>query len=226
MVKILYLEDEANIRDVILEYLKMKDYDVAVAVDGSEALKLLETEKFDLAILDIMVPFVSGLEVLEHITTTYPETKTIMLTALGDESSQLEAFNHYADDYIIKPFSPIILLKRIEAVLRRGLAHPEATKTADNQGIIIQDESYQVFYQQQSLNLTVTEFVIFKELAGHPQKVFSRAELLDVIDPDNLIVSDRVIDAHIKNLRKKLPTDLIKTIIGIGYQYQSQEGLR
>ncbi|MCQ9209055.1 response regulator transcription factor [Granulicatella seriolae] len=216
-MKILYLEDDPIISEVVKEYLLLAGYSAKHAIDGRHALDLLRDNEFDLAILDIMVPYVSGLEVLQNISKTYPSTKTIMLTALGDETNQLQAFDYFADDYIIKPFSPVILLKRMEAVLRRG--SPQAV-SASNLGFLIQEESYQVFYRQKSLHLTVTEFLIFKSMSDYPTKAFTREELLDKIDPDNLIVSDRVIDAHIKNLRKKLPYNVIKTIIGVGYQYQ------
>ena len=138
MAHILYLEDDRVIREVVCEYLLLQDYEVDLAVDGQEALVTLTQKKYDVAILDIMVPFVSGLEVLEVITQTQPQCATIMLTALGDESNQLEAFNRLADDYIIKPFSPLVLLKRIEAVLRRTRNKPELTN-----GLEVRQENFQ-----------------------------------------------------------------------------------
>ncbi|AMC92564.1 two-component system response regulator [Erysipelothrix larvae] len=214
MTKILYLEDDPIIREVTLEYLLMKHYDVDVCCDGQEALDCINTTQYSCAILDILVPVVSGFDVLKSLSTLQKDCAVIMLSALDDEKSQLEAFNNFADDYIIKPFSPLLLLKRIEAVLRRSKSHPfDASLTVSKEG-------YQVFYNHQSLNLTVTEFLIFDVLYTSPTQVFSREQLLNVIAPDDFMVSDRVIDAHIKNLRKKLPLSCIKTVVGLGYQFK------
>lgn len=215
MVTILYLEDDANIREVTQEYLLMKGYQVDLACDGTAALHLLQTKSYDIAILDIMVPYVSGLDVLSVLTEEQPECAVIVLTALQDEKSQLEAFNRKADDYMIKPFSPLLLIKRIEAILRRVKGKPVL-----EQGIALKKECYQAYYNQVSLQLTVTEFLLLQTLYEQPNRVFSREQLLDVIAADDFMVSDRVIDAHIKNLRKKLPLDCIHTVIGVGYRYQ------
>lgn len=216
MKKILYLEDELNIQDVVAEYLMTSGYQVDCVSDGQEAFHQLEKTVYDLAVLDIMVPKVNGIDVLKQIKQYYPDIATIMLTALDDEHHQIQAFDLFADDYIIKPFSPVLLLKRIEAILRRV----KGVSTQDN--IEVLDKSYQVYYQQKSLNLTITEFLIFQVLYRYPTQVFTRAQLLDVIDPDKYTVNDRVIDAHIKNIRKKSPIPVIKTVIGLGYQYQGQ----
>lgn len=218
MVQLLYLEDEAVIRDVVCEYLRLKEYQVDVAVNGKEAMELIATKQYNVAILDIMVPFISGLDVLKKLTETQLTCGTIMLTALGDESNQVEAFNRMADDYIIKPFSPILLLKRIEAVLRRISA-----ETIKETGLDVKKENFQVYFNQESLCLTVTEFLIFEALYDQPQRVYTREHLLKIIAPDDFLVSDRVIDAHIKNLRKKIPLDIIKTVIGVGYCYEKNE---
>ncbi|KAF1305085.1 response regulator transcription factor [Enterococcus saccharolyticus] len=215
MTRILYLEDEAIMREVVCEYLGLNEtYQVDVAVNGKEALQLLEENRYDVAILDIMVPFISGLDILEQLASLQENCGSIMLTALGDENSQLEAFNRLADDYIIKPFSPMLLLKRIEAVLRRTQA------IAVQQGLEVKQENFQVYYNQESLQLTVTEFLLFDTMYQHPKRVYTREHLLTVIAPDDFMVSDRVIDAHIKNLRKKLPIAVIKTVIGAGYCYE------
>lgn len=215
MTRILYLEDERVIREVVCEYLLLQKYEVDLAVDGQKALHAIQKQRYDVAILDIMVPFISGLEVLEQLTKKQPQCATIMLTALGDECSQIEAFNRLADDYIIKPFSPILLLKRIEAVLRRT-----QVETNLSTGLDVRQENFQVYYNQQSLQLTVTEFLIFEAMHQHPKRVYTRNHLLTIIAPDDFMVSDRVIDAHIKNLRKKLPVEVIKTVIGMGYCYE------
>jgi len=120
-VTVLFLEDEPTIREVLAEYMKMSGYLVTETARGDEAIALLQENSYHIAVLDVMVPGVDGFEVLQHIRDHCPETATIMLTALDDEKTQIKAFNLYADDYVIKPVSPIILLKRMETILRRTL---------------------------------------------------------------------------------------------------------
>ncbi|MCY6957209.1 response regulator transcription factor [Clostridium sp. ZC22-4] len=221
MVKILFLEDEPTISEVTTEYMKMQNYEVICARDGEEALEFLKNNYFDLAILDIMVPKVSGLVVLEHIKKINPQMATIMLTALEDEQTQLKAFNLYADDYVLKPFSPLLLLKRIETILRRTMGN--RTKTEEVRGLYINDEAYQAYYDNQSLQLTVSEFLLLQTLKKEPNRVFTREQLIMKIFNEEYYGNDRIIDAHVKNLRKKLPEKYIKTVTGVGYKFD-QEG--
>ncbi|MFD2118059.1 response regulator transcription factor [Paenibacillus yanchengensis] len=213
-ITILYLEDELTIVEVTSEYMKMKDYTVVHVADGLTAIEQLQANVFDLAILDIMVPEKSGLEVLAHIHEHYPSLPVIMLSALEDELTQINAFNLFADDYITKPFSPILLLKRIEAVLRRHKPQPQI----EQKGLELRADAYEVWYNGVSLQFTVTEFLLFQTLYNYPQQVFTREQLLTIVFADDYYPNDRIIDAHIKNIRKKLPTPIIKTVIGLGYQ--------
>lgn len=222
MIKILFLEDEPNILEVTTEYMKMQGYDVTCVSNGEDAIEMLKKDNFNLAILDIMVPKVTGLEVLEYINENKKDMATIMLTALGDEKTQLKAFNLKTDDYVIKPFSPLLLLKRIEAVLRRSLT--EKTIDNDNNQFYIDDKTYQGYYMGQSLNLTLSEFLLLQTLMKEPNRVFNREQLIMKIFNEDYISSDRIIDAHVKNLRKKLPYNYIKTVIGVGYQF-NKEGI-
>lgn len=215
---ILFLEDEPTIREVLTEYMKMQNYSVTCAEDGEEALHLLQTQQFDMAVLDIMVPKVSGLEVLQYIKEHNPEMATIMLTALDDEKTQVQAFNFYADDYVIKPVSPIILLKRMETILRR-VKRPEPQQ---KKGLVIHDGSYQAYYDGRSLELTLSEFLLLQVLMGEPKRAFTREQLILRIFNEDYVGNDRIIDAHVKNLRKKLPEDCIKTVIGVGYQFRER----
>lgn len=215
-MRILFLEDEPTIREVLTEYMKMQKYDVVGAGDGEEALTLIREQSFDLAVLDIMVPKVSGLEVLAYIKKHSPDMATIMLTALDDEKTQVQAFNLYADDYVIKPVSPIILLKRMETILRR--VKQDGKK--EEKGLVIHGESYQAFFDGEPLDLTLSEFLLLQVLEGEPKRVFTREQLILRIFNEDYVGNDRIIDAHIKNLRKKLPGNYIKTVIGIGYQFQ------
>lgn len=217
-MKILFLEDEPTIQEVLTEYMKMQNYEVSTAADGEEALHLLQSSAFDLAVLDIMVPKISGLEVLKYIRENKLQLATIMLTALGDEQTQIKAFNLYADDYVIKPVSPIILLKRMEAILRR-------TKKQENteKGLCIYEESFQVFYHGVDLHFTLSEFLLLQVLEQEPRRVFTREQLIMKIFNEDYIGNDRIIDAHVKNIRKKMPGNFIKTIIGVGYQFNREE---
>lgn len=217
-MKILFLEDEPTIQEVLSEYMKMQQYEVTCVSDGEEAIEALKKEAFDMAVLDIMVPKVSGLEVLSFIHQEMKNMATIMLTALEDEKTQVKAFNLYADDYVIKPVSPIILLKRMETILRRV----KKQDSAQEQGLVIHEDSYQAFYDGEALPLTLSEFLLLQALEKEPNRAFTREQLILRIFNEDYIGNDRIIDAHVKNLRKKLPKNYIKTVIGIGYQYNSE----
>lgn len=217
-MKILFLEDEPTIQEVLSEYMKMQQYEVTCVSDGEEAIESLKKEAFDMAVLDIMVPKVSGLEVLSFIHQEKKDMATIMLTALEDEKTQVKAFNLYADDYVIKPVSPIILLKRMETILRRV----KKQDSAQEQGLVIHEDSYQAFYDGEALPLTLSEFLLLQALEKESNRAFTREQLILRIFNEDYIGNDRIIDAHVKNLRKKLPKNYIKTVIGIGYQYNSE----
>lgn len=219
-MNILFLEDEPTIQEVLTEYMHIQGYEVTCVQDGEEALRLLEARSFDMAVLDIMVPGVSGLEVLRYIKEKRMETATIMLTALGDEGTQVQAFNLYADDYVIKPVSPIILLKRMETILRRV----KRSQSKEDKGLVICDDSYQAFHDGKPLELTLSEFLLLQVLWKEPKRVFTREQLILRIFNEDYVGNDRIIDAHIKNLRKKLPANYIKTVIGVGYQFREEMG--
>lgn len=218
-MKILFLEDELTIQEVLAEYMKIQGYDVVCANDGAAALELLKEQKFDLAVLDIMVPKVSGIEVLAYMKENLPDTATIMLTALDDEKTQVDAFNLYADDYVIKPVSPIILLKRMETILRRV----KRTGIQNEQGLVLHEESYQAFYNGEALALTLSEYLLLLALKKEPNRVFTREQLILRIFNEDYVGNDRIIDAHVKNLRKKLPQNYIKTVIGVGYRFSEED---
>lgn len=196
----------------------MQNYDVTCAQDGEQAMRLLGGRRFDMAVLDIMVPGISGLEVLGYLKEHHPETATIMLTALDDEKTQVQAFNLYADDYVIKPVSPIILLKRMETILRRV----KKARGQGETGLMVDDDSYQAFYDGKPLELTLSEFLLLQTLKKEPKRVFTREQLILRIFNEDYVGNDRIIDAHVKNLRKKLPGNYIKTVIGVGYQFREE----
>ena len=218
---VLFLEDEPTIRDVLTEYMSLSGYQVTAVADGDQAIGLLRTQTFHIAVLDIMVPGANGFDVLQFVQQHSPDTAVIMLTALEDETSQVKAFNLYADDYIIKPVSPIILLKRMETILRRTASKPAST-TASQNGLSLKEESYSAYYRGEKLPLTLSEYLLLHTLSQSPERVFTREQLILRIFNEDYIGNDRIIDAHVKNLRKKLPISCIKTVIGVGYQFDKE----
>ncbi|MDO5100489.1 MAG: response regulator transcription factor [Eubacteriales bacterium] len=218
MTDILLMEDETMIREVLAEYMMMAGYRVHEAESGDAALEILDREPIRLAVLDICVPGPNGVEVLQRIRDNEKtaEIGVIMLTALDDIKSQVEAFNALADDYIVKPASPIILLKRMETLLWRI----RPSKQEHDSGLRIDEGAYRAYYNGNELGLTVSEFLLLKLLKENSHRVLNREQLINGVFNEDYIGNDRVIDAHIKNLRKKLPIPCIKTVIGIGYQYE------
>lgn len=213
MAKILFLEDEVNIREVLTEYMKMSNHEVIEVEDGMKAKEILSQDTFDLAILDIHVPGCSGLEVLSFIRREIKSPMgVIILTAYSDVKTQVEAFNEIADDYVVKPVVPILLLKRIEVLSKRVLQN-----SFHKEGFWIDETGYRGYYNQENLNLTLSEFFLFQALFLHPNQVLTREQLIQAIFHEEYFGSDRIIDAHVKNLRKKLPEDKIETVIGLGY---------
>ena len=220
MANILILEDEKNIREVLVEYLKVSGATTFEAEDGNEAVEILKGEDIDVAVLDIMVPGMSGIDILSFIRKN-PKTKNIgviMLTALDDIGTQVSAFNNFADEYLVKPVSPIILIKRIETLLRR--IKPQVLV---NHEFIMDDESYTVFIDGEEIPFTLSEFLILQMLYENKNRVLSREQLIMGAFNEDYIGNDRIIDAHIKNIRKKLGKDYIKTVIGIGYKFSENE---
>ena len=215
-MNILILEDQQTMREILAEYIKTAGYTVYEAEDGQQAIDILDKEDISLAVLDIMVPKINGIDVLKHIHATRP-IPTIMLTALEDEQMQITAFNAMADDYVIKPASPIILIKRIEAILRRG-----KQQSSEHKGLYLDKKAYMVSYNGQDLHLTVSEFLLLNALYEARGKVLNREQLIYAIYENDYFGSDRVIDSHVKNIRKKLPEDLIITVSGVGYKFKEE----
>ena len=217
MAEILFLEDEVTIREVIAEYMNVARHKVTECGSGDEAIERLKEKSFDLAVLDIKVPGMSGLKVLEYIRNELKsDMGVIMLTAYEDINTQVEAFNFFADDYITKPASPIILLKRIDVLLRRIKSESSMKETS----LVIDDKAYRAYFEGKDLSLTVSEFLLLKTLHDLPNQVLSREQLILSIFNEDYIGNDRIIDAHVKNLRKKLPVNVIDTVIGVGYRWK------
>lgn len=215
---IFVLEDDKHIQKVIYEYLTDAGFITTIASDGIEAKEIIEnSQNIDMFILDIMVPHISGVEILSFIRTLdiYKTTPIIMLTAMSDEYTQISCFDKLADDYIIKPFSPKVLVKKVQSMLRRTANTQDILHYGD---ITINFDSYEVFENNKEIALTSTEFNILSVLLINKGKVLNRLQLITKIKGYDDFVDERVIDAHIKNIRKKLSNNIIITVKGIGYK--------
>ena len=217
MHKILVVEDDTTINQVICEFLKESNYAVTPVFDGGEALLQFEAVSFDLVILDMMLPTMSGLDVLKEIRKT-SQIPVMILTALDDEYTQLVSFNHLISDYVTKPFSPLILVKRIENILRRNTVASEITVGE----LTVSIDDCTVYWQEEKMPLTKKEYEILQALAKRKDHLVTRDQLMNTIWGYSELDS-RVLDNHIKNIRKKIPGIPLKTITGMGYQLGGED---
>lgn len=219
-INILIVEDEKEIREGVSEYLAEVGYSVISAEDGMQAIELFKNNKIDLVILDIMLPKANGFVVLNKIRQE-SNVPVIMLTAMSDDYTQIMSFDEKADDYITKPFSIIVLHKRIEALLRRGVKVSENKKWCYGD-IEIDFEGYSARKNGENIDLKPKEIKLIELLLKYEGKVLTRAQILDNLWRIEEAPNDRVIDVYIKNIRKKLLLDCIVTIKGIGYKFEEQ----
>ncbi|MCL2671442.1 MAG: response regulator transcription factor [Clostridiales bacterium] len=218
MQTILIVEDDKNINQVISEFLKDAGYGVLSVFDSEEAMTAFYENKVDLAVLDIMLPKLSGLEVLQYIRS-FSHMPVIMLTALGDEYTQIKSFDFQADEYVTKPFSPVVLVKRIEALLKR--ANPINNTVLSIGNAVIDFSAYTVTRDDYLLDFTTKEIEILKFFAENEGKVLPRHQILDAVWGLDAMSSDRTVDTHIKNIRKKLAVDCISTVKNVGYKFET-----
>lgn len=214
--RILIIEDEASIQNILRIFLEDAGYQVTLADDGMDGIAAFHKNTFDLVLLDIMMPRLDGYSVCEMIRNE-SSTPIILLTALDDEDSQMKGFDLLADDYITKPFSMPLVLKRIEAVLRRAQAGEKGSVLV-YQNVQMDTENYKVFVEGKEIPLTAREFDILRLLMENQGRVFTREQLLDIIWNYDYLGDDKIINTHIKNIRKKLGVDCIETIRGVGYR--------
>ena len=219
-INILIVEDEKEIREGVSEYLAEVGYSVISAEDGMQAIELFKNSKIDLVILDIMLPKANGFVVLNKIRQE-SNVPVIMLTAMSDDYTQIMSFDEKADDYITKPFSIIVLHKRIEALLRRGVKVSENNKWCYGD-IEIDFEGYSARKNGENIDLKPKEIKLIELLLKYEGKVLTRAQILDNLWNIEESPNDRVIDVYIKNIRKKLLLDCIVTVKGIGYKFEEQ----
>ena len=224
VVRILVVDDDDNVRRLVSAYLEREGYQVIEAADGTAALRAVEVSAPDLVVLDLMLPGTGGLQVARRISAAR-ELPILMLTARGDEDDVLRGFEAGADDYLIKPFSPRVLVARVRAILRRvGLEGEEHEGAVEVGGLSLDARTREVTVDATPVDLTSLEFDLLHALVDHPGWVYSREQLLEQVWGYDYLGDSRVIDVHVANLRKKLGDDpvdprFIRTVRGVGYKF-------
>jgi two-component system phosphate regulon response regulator PhoB len=229
MAKILVIEDEADIQQILDYNLREKGHKVTLAGRGEEGLRLVREKKPDLVLLDLMLPDMSGTEVCRQIKSdpALKATQVIILTAKGEEIDRVVGFELGADDYVVKPFSVRELSLRIQAILRRGAPEPEAAEAVSFGKLKIDRGAHRVWSGTEELELTALEFKLLVTLFERKNRVQSRSTLLNDVWGIEADITTRTVDTHVKRLREKLGEsgDYIETVRGVGYRFaESPEG--
>jgi DNA-binding response OmpR family regulator len=224
--RILLVEDEKNIRDAVVAYLEREGYWVTAAGDGEVALQQFDKHRFDLVVLDLMLPKISGEAVCRDIRDT-SDVPIIMLTAKGEIEDRISGLELGADDYLVKPFSPRELVARVRALLRRAHVGEEPQRDKLEFGDLeIDVAGHKAFLHGAELDLTASEFKLLLTMARYPGRVYSRMELVEKVLGYDFEGYERTIDSHVKNLRAKLDDDpkdptYIYTVHGVGYRFEA-----
>ena len=219
--KILLVDDEQDILDLIKYNLEKEGFEVTTAANGREGLR--EAKRFvpDLILLDVMMPEMDGMETCIQIKEQAELKHTLIafLTARGEDYSQIAGFDAGADDYITKPIKPRVLVSRVKALLRRKSATEEVSRKKKTKGISVDKERYVVLKNGEELTLPKKEFELLSLLMSQPGRVFTREQILSGVWGNDVIVGDRTIDVHIRKLREKLGDSHFKTVKGVGYKF-------
>jgi two-component system, OmpR family, phosphate regulon response regulator PhoB len=224
--KVLIVEDETDIRELLTLHMERSGFEVSGAVSGDEALEKLNTMVFDLIVLDWMLPQISGIEVLRQIRakSQTAQIPVLMLTAKSTASDIVLGLESGADDYVTKPFEPVVLLARARSLLRRTMS-PPISQAQDVQVLVLGDlvidpRSYSVSYQGKAISLTLSEFKLLHALTANRGRVLTRDQLIELVQGEGVAVIDRAIDTHVFGLRKKLGdvANFIETVRGVGYR--------
>lgn len=220
LARILVVEDEPKLAALVGDYLQASGYAWQWVADGREAIPAIKAQQPDLVLLDLMLPGRDGLDICRELRS-FSDVPVVMLTARVEEIDRLLGLELGADDYICKPFSPREVVARIKAILRRARASVEITSTT----LKIDDAAHRAVFHGIVLDLTPVEFRLLRTLAAAPGRVFSRDRLLDNLYVDHRVVTDRTVDSHIKNLRRKLEQaapgqEPIRSIYGVGYKLE------
>jgi two-component system response regulator VanR len=216
--KILVVEDDTQIQELIVEFLKSQDYEVDAANDGVDGYEKFKNNEYDLIILDVMMPRLDGYSLCKMIRKVTNEIPIIFLTALGEEENEIKAFDLQGDDYIVKPFSFNVLIRRVAAALRRNvISSEESSNILEFEELKLDLETFKCYFKEEETEVTLKEFNILKLLIESYPRVVTREVLMDKIWGYDYYGDMRVIDAHIKNIRKKIDPKYLKTVKGIGY---------
>ena len=221
-IKILLVDDEQDILEIVGYNLAQEGYQIVTATNGKEAITKAKKELPHLIIMDVMMPEMDGMEACENIRKL-PELSNVIiafLTARSEDYSQVAGFDAGADDYITKPIKPKLLVSKVKALLRRLKSDDQTTETLNVGGIEINREEYKIIKEGKEIILPRKEFELFYLLASKPGKVFKREEILDKVWGNEVVVGGRTIDVHIRKLREKIGDDLFKTIKGVGYKLE------
>jgi DNA-binding response OmpR family regulator len=226
--RILIVEDDRSLADVLDYNLRQDGYQTSVASDGQDGLQQARLKPPDLIVLDLMLPIIDGLEICRRLRAD-PVTRNIlvlMLTAKAEETDQVAGFSVGTDDYVSKPFSVKVLLERVRALLRRRDGNIASANVLVSQGVMIDRERHRATVSDQLLDLTPSEFGLLEALIRQPGRVFSRSELIDAALGGDSLVLERTIDVHIRSLRKKLAehAPLVETVRGVGYRFRDPIG--
>ncbi|MGB0838181.1 MAG: response regulator transcription factor [Flavobacteriaceae bacterium] len=218
--KILLVDDEPDILEIVGFNLQKEGYRIEKAENGLEAIEKAEEFKPDLILLDIMMPVMDGIETCEKIRNTpgIDQTLIAFFTARGEDYSHIAGFDAGADDYITKPIKPKILVSKVKSLLRRAGAKTKIEKT-DLGDIVINRDEYHIVKAGEIINLPKKEFELFSLLASKPNKVFKREVILNTVWGNDVVVGGRTIDVHIRKLREKIGDDYFKTVKGVGYKF-------
>jgi len=222
-IKILLVDDEPDILEIVGYNLSSEGYKVITAENGKEAVKKAKKEKPQLIILDVMMPEMDGIEACEQIRLI-PELKNVIitfLTARGEDYSQLAGFDAGADDYITKPIKPKVLVSKVKALLRRYKEHEKQENVLKIGDLTIDRDEYKIILKGKEIVLPRKEFELLSLLTSKPGKVFKREEILDKVWGNEVVVGGRTIDVHIRKLREKIGDKTFKTVKGVGYKFVS-----
>ena len=223
--KILLVDDDPDIIELLAYNLKKEGYETASALDGIQAVEVAKTFKPDLILLDVMMPRQDGIETARQMRQIpeFKDTYILFLTARAEEYTEVAAFDVGADDYIVKPIKPRALISRIKATLRRDVQQADNDIIIDIGLIHINRTNYSVTNNGNPLVMPKKEFELLYFLAKHPDKVFNRDELLEKVWGVDVCVVERTVDVHIRKLREKIPEHYIKTLKGVGYMFSIEE---
>jgi len=222
--KILLVDDDPDILELLEYNLAKENYQLAKAFDGKEALEIAQTFKPALIIMDVMMPIMDGIETARKMKSMpeFKNTIILFLTARGEEFTEVAAFDAGAHDYIIKPIKPRALVSRINALLKRETSE-ENQEIIEIGGLVINRTQYAATFEGRALILPKKEFELLSYLAKNPNKVFNRDELLEKVWGSDVYVVERTVDVHIRKLREKIPEYYIKTLKGVGYLFSIEK---